>query len=86
MTGIAIADVRVALVAAVKAALFPNGTSQPSISGTAIKVYEGWPGSASLNIDLAAGTTNVSVFPKPDGRNTTRYPLGPEIVPQPPQP
>lgn len=77
MTGIAIADVRVALVAAIKTALLPSGQS---ISGSAIKVFQGWPSSDSLNTDLAAGTTNVSVFPKPDGRNTTRYPLAAEIL------
>lgn len=80
MAGISVAEVRAALVAAVKAALYPNGTTQPSISGSAIKIFEGWPSSASLNADLALGTTNVSVFPKPDGRNTTRYPEVAQIL------
>ena len=77
---IAIADVRNALVANVTAALYPNGTTQPSISETPIKIFAGWPASADLNADLALGKTQVSVFPKPEGRNTTRYPEDAKIL------
>jgi hypothetical protein len=39
------------------------------------RIYRGWPKSAALNADLAAGRINVTVFPaSTGGRNTTRYP------------
>jgi hypothetical protein len=79
-TGIDIEAVRLALIADIKAALLPNGDGQPGISGTAIKVFSGWPGSASLNADLAINTTYVSVVPQGDGRNTTRYPVGQRVL------
>ena len=77
---IAVAEVRTALVNAIQAALYPNGTTQPSISDTPIKIFAGWPVSADLNADLALGKTNVSVFPKPEGRNTTRYPEDAKVL------
>jgi hypothetical protein len=43
----------------------------------AVKIYRGWPSTASLRIDLAASTLNVTVFPKADtSRNTTRWAEG----------
>jgi hypothetical protein len=77
---IAIADVRTALVNAIQAAVYPNGTSQPSISNTPIKIFAGWPASADLNADLGLGKTDISVFPKPEGRNTTRYPEDAKVL------
>ena len=68
-----ISDVLVVLVNAASAALYPSGTSQPSITASDIVVYPGWPASANLDQDLLAGKTHVSVFPKGDDRNTTRY-------------
>lgn len=37
-------------------------------------VYPGWPVPNQLNSDIAAGKAHVSVFPRPDERNTTRFP------------
>lgn len=67
-------DVEVALVNAVSAALYPNGTSAASVPGPDCRIYRGWPNSAALNADLAAGKINVTEFPV-DGtsRTTTRY-------------
>jgi hypothetical protein len=74
-----LADVMNVLVKRAECAVYPNGvlTSQgvkiPSITGTDIVVYPGWPSSDNLDQDLAAGKTHVSVFPKVEERNTTRY-------------
>lgn len=69
-----ISDVLNAIVAAINNVVYPNGTSQPSILGSAtVRVYPGWP-TSSLDGDLTAGTANISVFPRNIGRNTTRYP------------
>jgi len=67
-------DVENALVTIIAGALYPNGTSSPSVPGPDCRVYRGWPQSAALDTDLAAGRINVTVFPAGGaGRNTTRY-------------
>jgi hypothetical protein len=70
-----ISDVLGVLVDQAVAAVYPNGTASPSVSGADIIVYPGWPPSSDdLDKDLEAGKTHVSVFPKQEERNTTRYP------------
>ncbi len=67
-------DVETALVAAAMAALYPQGLSGPSACGAPVRLYRGWPESAALDADLAAGYVNITVFPEASGeRNTTRY-------------
>ncbi|WP_432734734.1 hypothetical protein [Ralstonia solanacearum] len=61
-----ISDVSSALVTAIAGIVYPNGTSQPSITGAAVAVFSGWPDSVQLRADLAAGKVNVSVFPQPN--------------------
>ena len=67
-------DVSNALVAAVTAVVYPNGTGQQSVTGTPVKVYRGWPQAASLDADLLAHKVNITISPR-DGmvRNTTRW-------------
>ena len=81
-----ISDVEVALVAAIAAAIYPTGTTNPSVVGAPVKVYRGWPNAAALDTDLLAGTVNISVFSMHGfTRNTTRggNPLfyGPTVAP-----
>jgi hypothetical protein len=67
-------DVEIALVNVVAAALYPNSTDQASVPGPECRIYRGWPNSASLDADLAAGKINVTVFPGGgESRSTTRY-------------
>lgn len=67
-------DVENALVTLAAAALYPTGPAAPSVPGPDCLIYPGWPNSAALNDDLAAGRVNVTVFPMPEiGKNTTRY-------------
>jgi len=68
-----ISDVLNVLTAQCSAFVYPNGTSQPSVCGSMVKVYPGWPTASSLDQDLQAGTVNVSIFPAGQERNTTRY-------------
>ncbi len=50
-----------------------SGAPGTPAAGT-IKLYRGWPESANLMTDLAAGRAHVSVFPESGmARNTTRY-------------
>jgi hypothetical protein len=67
-------DVETALVSVVSAALYPNGTGEASVPGPDCRIYRGWPNSAALDTDLAAGKINVTVFSVDGtGRTTTRY-------------
>ena len=68
-----ISDVSQALLALAVAAVYPNGTTQPSIAATPIKLYEGWPNPQQLDVDLAAGICHVSIFTRQEEKNTTRY-------------
>jgi hypothetical protein len=70
-------DVENALVAAITATLYPNGTTASSVicqGAITVRVYRGWPVSTALHADLAEGIVNVSVFPSGEPRDTTRYP------------
>lgn len=60
-----LADVSNALVALIAQIAYPNGTSQPSITGQPIKVYAGWPVPTVLTPDLKVGKAHVSVYPPP---------------------
>jgi hypothetical protein len=67
-------DVENVLVTLAATALYPQGTSAPSVAGADCRIYRGWPNSAALDADLAAGKINVTVFPGTGaGRTTTRY-------------
>ena len=68
-----IIDVQTALVNAIVAGVYPNGTTQPSVSNSAIVVYPGWPDSSNLDADLLTGKAHVTVFPTATEKNTTRY-------------
>ena len=70
-----LSDVETAITGLVSAALYPDGPTQPGAVNALCRTYRGWPNSASLNADLAAGVVNVTVFPDAHhGRITTRYP------------
>lgn len=77
-----VSDICDVLVGIVGGLLYPAGTSQPvAIAGISnARVNVGWPVPDQLDTDLAnkVGTTpapicNVSVWPLPAERNTTRY-------------
>ena len=69
-----LSDVETALAASVVAAVYPAGEAAASVTGAPVRVYRGWPVTGALDLDLAAGIINVSVFAVPgDTRNTTRW-------------
>jgi hypothetical protein len=68
-------DVEAALVGLVLAAVYPNGTTAPSVCNADCRIYRGWPLPATLNADLASGAVNVTVLPvSGSARDTTRFP------------
>ena len=72
-----LSDVLAGLATTAAAALYPNGTGQACVAGVACKVYPGWPNALQLDTDLRAATPicQVSIYPLPAERNTTRYAL-----------
>lgn len=66
-------DVENALVALIAGAIYPAGTGQPSAPGTPVKIYAGWPLPQQLDADLKTGACHVSVYSRPEERNTTRF-------------
>lgn len=67
-------DVEDALAQLISASLYPDGLRAASVLGTDCRIYRGWPTSAALDADLAAGRVNITVFPGGGGsRTTTRY-------------
>lgn len=69
-----LSDARTALVNAAAAALYPNGTSQPSAVGSTVTVEPGWPIPRQLDAIMAAGNAMISVYKWGNGgKNTTRF-------------
>ncbi len=69
-----ISDVESALTGVVTSILYPNGSTEASIVGPLCRIYRGWPAPTTLNADLTAGVTNITVNSDNDpGRTTTRY-------------
>ena len=66
-------DVMNTLTTQISAYVYPNGTGQPSVTGKTVRVYPGWPTSSSLDQDLQADNTNVSIFATGPEHNVTRY-------------
>lgn len=74
-----LSDVSAALRALVSTALYPplqypSGPQGNSIAGIDVLVQSGWPDPKSLGENVAAGKAQVTVYPQPTERNTTRYP------------
>ncbi len=67
-------DVMTALAALATTFVYPAGTSAPSVTGSDIICYPGWPTQSVLDNDLLATKSHVSVYCLPGGQNTTRYP------------
>jgi hypothetical protein len=68
------AEVEETLAAAVARALYPLGAGVASAVGNVCRVYRGWPTSAALEADLAAGVVHVTIQPMPGSlQDTTRF-------------
>lgn len=68
-----ISDVYDSLSSLIAGVIYPNGTGQPPVNGIQTRVYGGWPVKDQLDKDLRAGNAHVTVFGRPESRNTTRY-------------
>jgi len=67
-------EVQNAMKALVIAAIYPNGVTNPSITGTLVKVRVGWPLSVKLDEDVLIGNSQIRIFPiGMSDKNTTRF-------------
>jgi hypothetical protein len=66
-----ISDITTYLKGAALAAVYPNGTSQPSVAAMDVRVIEGWPEPQLLDLDMAGktliGATGNIPIPRPGG-------------------
>lgn len=69
-----ISDVLTVVTQKAASAVYPNGTSSPSVAGVDVRIYPGWPQEETLNNDILAGKAHVSVFPTNIQRVTSRFP------------
>lgn len=67
-------DIENAFVTKTEAIVYPSGINQPSITGAGVRIYAGWPSPQQLDADLKLGICHVSVYPRAEERNTTRFP------------
>jgi len=66
-------DVQDALAGLIAGGIYPNGASQPSVTGGAVRIYAGWPTAAKLDADLRNSVAHVTVYSQDGERNTNRY-------------
>ncbi len=67
-------DVESSLATLIEAIIYPQGANAASILARTCRIYRGWPNTAALDADLAAGRLNVTIFPAGEQANTTRWP------------
>lgn len=61
-------DVSNTIAGMIASTVYPNGTSKPSISGSIIKIYPGWPVPNVLQEDINAGGAHISIWALPSER------------------
>lgn len=75
-----LADVLNAVTSLLQPIIYPSGINQPSIAGVPVRIYAGWPNPQQLDVDLKAATCHVSVYPRNEEKNTTRFSPDFELV------
>lgn len=68
-----LSDVLNTLVTMVGEAVYPNGTSQPSVAGVDVSVFPGWPVRNKLDDEMKAGRAMVSVYPTNKEKDVTKF-------------
>jgi len=69
-----VSDVMNTVASQIAGFVYPNGTGQPSVTGTTINAFPGWPLPDQIDSDMPKGIADVSVYPVPNVEtNTTRY-------------
>ena len=65
-----LSDITAFLGSAAASAVYPNGTSQPSVANMDVRIYEGWPLAEELDLDLAGKqlSANGQAMDRPNGK------------------
>ncbi|HNC11731.1 MAG TPA: hypothetical protein PLF59_08160 [Cyclobacteriaceae bacterium] len=66
-------DVADTLAGLVEQAVYPAGTSQPSVAGVDVTIFVGWPVREVLDDTLKAGKAMVSIYPTDKERYVTKF-------------
>ncbi|KJV49662.1 hypothetical protein VH86_04040 [Pantoea sp. BL1] len=61
-------DVSNTIAGMIASTVYPNGTSSPSISGSVVKIYPGWPVPNVLQEDINASGAHISIWALPSER------------------
>ena len=77
-----ISDVVNAIAQLCEDAIYPNGSSSPSVAGVDVNIITGWPLNENLLRRMEAGKATVSVFPTNQERNITKLQRIPFFVSQ----
>ncbi|MDE2024859.1 MAG: hypothetical protein KGJ07_00020 [Patescibacteria group bacterium] len=68
-----LSQVRDTIAQNIVTAIYPNGTSQPSVCGVPVTVNSGWPIATVLDQQLQLGNAMVSVYPTNQNRIVTKF-------------
>lgn len=66
-----LSEVLMSLATIIGGMIYPDGVESPSVTGTGVRIYPGWPMPDQLDRDLKLGIAHISIFPLPEERNTT---------------
>lgn len=69
-----LSDVLNVLSNMVSDAVYPNGTSQPSVAGVDVNIFPGWPVRNFLDDEMKAGRAVVSLYPTNKEKDVTKFP------------
>ena len=61
-------DVSNTIAGMIASTVYPDGTSSPSISGSVVKIYPGWPVPNVLQEDINASGAHISIWALPSER------------------
>lgn len=68
-----LADVTQTIATLTSQAVYPNGTSQPSVAGVTVSVFPGWPIRNELDQILQEGNAAVAIFPTNKVKYVTKF-------------
>jgi hypothetical protein len=68
-----ISDVFNSLLALSAQTIYPNGYNAASTIYGDVRLYAGWPNGQQLDADLKNNISHVSIYARPEEKNTTRY-------------
>jgi hypothetical protein len=75
-----LSDITAAMAGLAAGAVYPNGIPAGSMTAKDCRIFEGWPIAKQLDDDVAAGRSNVSIFPSAGSSAASVQVFEPEVV------